>query len=173
MDRFLQCIDWMEQNPSIAVFTFKRSPKLKTIKDGLYPGFGKIPIDADYRINAQMALWRRDKLIKYILPHESPWQFEVEGTIRSRQYKEDFYAIDNNSSLPKIFSYYLRGVVHMGRWDRKGIMPLNKKYNLGIDFSQRGFHPAKRIRLREAVIKFTQATRTYTLARWLYLRLKR
>lgn len=167
-----QCFEWMEENPNISVFYFL--DRLSVIKDNKYPGFAKIPLEREYRIKCQMGLWRRDKLLSYIMPHESPWQWETEGTIRCRQYKDDFYAVDNDSTLPKVFSYsaVYGGAVHRGRWVRKVIKPLNKTYNLGIDFTGRGFYHVHRERLRNAsvdfLVKALKVTRLYPLAKRVY-----
>jgi len=175
MERLNECFNWMEQNPSISVFQFKRSLG-ENIKDGLYPGFEKIPVDHDWRIRCQMALWRRDKLISYLMPHESPQQWEAEGSIRCRQYKEDdFYAVEDESPLPAIFTSLATsgGGLEKGLW-RSTVVPLNKKHNLCIDFSKRGFRPEDRIPHKAfmMIYKMSKITGTYPLAKWVYRTIK-
>ena len=77
---FDQCRIWMRENPDVACLSFQRT-RGENIRDGRFERFEKRPQKGEYRMNCQAALWRREKLISYIRPHESPWEWELYGSI--------------------------------------------------------------------------------------------
>ena len=131
-----QCIKWMDKDENIAVFSFWRT-RGKNIKSEKYANFEKRPVDGEYRFNCQAAIWRRDRLIKFIRKHESPWDWELLGSIRSRRYKDEFYS--SIEGTPHVFDYYTGGVIHRGKWIIGAITPIIERYNLKIDLNQRGY----------------------------------
>lgn len=134
-ERIEQCIKWMDNDHEIAAFTFNNVYK-PNISDGIYPHFERRPQDGIYRLNCQGAVWRREKLISFIRPHESPWEWEVLGSLRSTRYKEKFYsAIDGE---PKVMTYIKGGGLWGGKWVNE-VIPLFEKYDIKIDLSVRGF----------------------------------
>ncbi len=135
--RIEQCIEWMDQDKEIAVFSFWRTHQ-PNIKDGKYPHFEKRPQNGEYRLNCQAAVWRREKLISYIRPHEDPWQWEILGSQRSSRYPEKFYSAIENEPLIMVYDWFSGGGVHRGKWT-KGVVDLFKKYNIECNFSKRGF----------------------------------
>lgn len=130
-----KCYTYMEENPNIAYFSFFPTKDKNNIKSDKYPGFEKRPQKGEYRLNCQMALWNRKKLISYIRRHENPWEWELYGSKRSARYKEEFYTICED--IPKIFDYQNGGMIMRGRWYMSKVLPLCEKYNLNIDFSHR------------------------------------
>lgn len=135
---FEKCRQWMRDNTDVACLSFQwtRGPN---IQDGRFERFERKAPDGDYRINCQAALWRRERLIAFIRPHETPWEFEWWGSIRSKRYPDSIYTQKENSK--PVFSYNLSvgGVVHKGRWNRNVVLPLAEKYGLSIDYKRRGF----------------------------------
>lgn len=134
---FEKCLQWMRENQDVANISFQRTHG-ENIKDNRFERFERRPKKGEYRMNCQVGLWRRRKLIEFIRPHENPWEWEKYGSIRSRRYGDSLYSLIDGA--PKVFSYDLGGVVYKGRWNKKAVVPLVEKYNLSIDFSQRGFH---------------------------------
>lgn len=135
--RLNQCMEWMDNNHNIAVFSFLDTPG-ENIQDNKYPNFEKRPQNGEYRLNCQAAIWRREKLISYIRPHESPWDWEIYGSIRSSRYKEDFYSLIENSKPIISYKFKEYGVIR-GKWAPK-TTELFDAYDIEIDFSQRGFY---------------------------------
>lgn len=93
-----------------------------------------------YRISCQAALWKKDVLLSYIREYESAWQFEEFGSKRGAILKHNFYVVDRNwVKLNKfeIIPYVFTGIVQ-GYWYEE-VVPLFKKHNIVIDYSQRGF----------------------------------
>lgn len=54
---------------------------------------GVIGTGSHYRASLQMALWRKQTLLELLDPAESPWDFEVKGTQRSRAFGERFLCV--------------------------------------------------------------------------------
>jgi hypothetical protein len=66
----------------------------------VFPGderLGILSAEAEYRTSLQMALWRKSTLQALLKTGESPWQFEIAGNIRSREYGERFLCIRKRS----------------------------------------------------------------------------
>lgn len=135
--RIDECMRWMDADHNIAVFSFWRT-RQPNIRDNRYPHFEKRPQNGEYRFNCQAALWRRDKLLQYIRPHESPWEWEIYGSIRSRRYKESFYSAIEGEPYVFVYDWFAGGAVHRGKWTR-GVSGLLNNYNIKIDYSTRGF----------------------------------
>ena len=134
-----KCLQWMKENPDVAVLSFKPVAGFgPNIRDNRFERFEKRPQKARYRFNCQVAIWRRKKLIKYLRPQESPWDWEMAGSIRSSRYKESFYTLIKGEK--EVVPYDMGWVVFRGKWTRRAAVPLAEKYNLNIDFSKRGFY---------------------------------
>ena len=134
--RIEQCIDWMDDNQNISVFYFRETYSTH-IRDDKYPHFEKIERTGQYRLNCQAALWRREKLIRYIRSHENPWEWEHLGSIRSSRYRDDLYSAIEGE--PYVFDYdFPDGGIFGGKWT-EGVKALFEKHDVHIDFSQRGF----------------------------------
>ena len=101
------------------------------------PRLGIIARDGAYRTSSQIALWRREVLSELLVPGESVWQFELEGTPRSRRYGDTFLSVKAHGDDPYYWGmYYLCTAVNGGRWSRAA-----KRYaeteGVAMDFSQR------------------------------------
>ena len=119
---------------------------------GLYPGsepFHSYPLDerlyildknTAYRTSLQVALWRKSIFEELIVEGENPWQFEIQGTIRSRLYDNRFLSVKRfYDSRKQPYHYgidYVCTAINKGRWSRDA-----KKYvkseGLKFDFSKR------------------------------------
>lgn len=135
-ERIEECIRWMDEDKSISVFSFRRTHQ-PNIQDGNYPHFERRPQTAEYRLNCQAAIWRRKKLISYIRPHESPWEWEIYGSIRSSKYKEKFYSAIENE--PYVFQYDIMkyGIIR-GKWSKTTVDFL-RSYGIQVNYAKRGF----------------------------------
>jgi len=101
------------------------------------PRLGIIARDSGYRTSTQIALWRREVLSELLVPGESVWQFELEGTPRSRRYGDTFLSVKAHDDDPYYWGmYYLCTAVNAGRWSRAA-----KRYaeteGVAMDFGQR------------------------------------
>jgi hypothetical protein len=90
-----------------------------------------LPKKMKYRLNTAPAIWRKSALKKYTKKNDTPWSWELFGSLRTIS-DEGFYCVNSKDS---IISYYnnggMGGVIHRGLW-AKGA-PLWIKNNLGID----------------------------------------
>ena len=130
---------WMQENPDVAVLSFKPVCDYgPNIRDNRFERFERRPQAGNYRFNCQAAIWRRKKLIKYLRPHESPWEWELWGSRRSARFKEGFYVLMKGEK--EVFPYDLTygGVIHRGKWNKQVVEPIAKKIGISICYSKRG-----------------------------------
>ena len=129
----------MKQHPEIACFNFMET--YKDAEDSVGEAYERYYLKdrkAEFRMNLQAAIWRKDYLMKFIRKHENPWQFETWGSIRSRRYKDEIYHIRKNA--PHVFIYPEGGVFADGKWyEQKTIDFLNKE-GFDVDLSVRGVY---------------------------------
>lgn len=74
--------------------------------------------EARYRVNLQAGIWNREKLLQLIVPGESPWLFETEGTKRSRETGDVFLGIKETKGLRYVHGPipYLCTALSRGVW---------------------------------------------------------
>jgi hypothetical protein len=93
-----------------------------------------------YRACLQMAAWRKSVFMDLLRDGENPWQFEIQGSVRSRQYADRFVGVrrfingadrSNHEGID-----YVCTAINKGRWS-----PEARRYadaeQLAIDFSNR------------------------------------
>ena len=137
---FHKTLQWMRDNSDVANISYYPCMPGTNIDDKRFERFERRPRKCEYKLNFQVGLWRRERLISFLRPHESPWEVEVIGSKRATRYKDSFYSLKEDA--PLIFSYgdNMTGcIVHKGKWVKEAVVPFNQKYNLEIDFSVRGF----------------------------------
>ena len=135
--RLNDCIKWIKDDENISTFGFYRT-RQPNIRDGKYYGFEKRPKQALYKLNAQAAIWRKDKLISYIRPHESAWDWEILGSIRATRYSEGFYSAIEG--IPYIFKYDFTKIgLKQGKW-LKDTVPFLEKEKIPMNYEKKGFY---------------------------------
>ena len=102
----------------------------------LLPGvnYGPIEPGAPYRISTQASFWKKSFLQEILVPGESIWQFEIEGSRRCDTYRNGFYGV-RHDLLP-----YGHHVVERGRWFPWEAWHFGRM-NIGCDFSRRATMP--------------------------------
>jgi hypothetical protein len=71
---------------------------------------GVMDASAKYRTSLQMALWRKTTLLDLLDPNESPWDFEIKGTERSRVYGERFLCVNKRRfGIDYVFTAIVNG----------------------------------------------------------------
>lgn len=130
-----KCYNYMEENSNIVYFSFFPVEDTDNKISEKYIGFEKRPQRGKYRYNCQIALWNREKLISSLRRHESPWEMELYGSIRSRRCNDEFYTL--SAKVSPIFCYQNGGVIMRGRWYLSRVVPLMEKYLLDIDLTER------------------------------------
>ena len=77
-----RCMEWMEEDSSIAVCRFYASNLDKLKKVWKNSEFRIAESDILYRLDTQVALWNRETLMSFLDLSENPWQFEEKGSKR-------------------------------------------------------------------------------------------
>jgi len=92
----------------------------------VYPhNIRKKMIDAEFRTSLQAAIWEKETLYEILLSGESPWGFEIAGSVRSQNSKKIFLGIE------KDFPIEYLNAVDKGYIDDRVITHLKNKE--GID----------------------------------------
>lgn len=111
-------------------------------QSAVHPLLWEIHERADYRLNLQAGLWRRDTLQSYLQPGESAWEFERWGTRRSYQRTDKLLcqSLDHfNARQRFVVPYHPTGIVR-GRWYEPAVKSVFAEHGITVDFSKRGFH---------------------------------
>ncbi len=100
-----------------------------TIKLDGHPEIAEYHRLAPFRVSLQASIWKKQALLALLKDGESPWKFELDGTIRSQRQPRGFYC----TRRPAI---HYRHVVERGEW----FWTAARHYagqNIGCDFSKR------------------------------------
>jgi hypothetical protein len=101
--------------------------------------FVEVKDKVDYRLNSAPGIWRKQELLNYTSAGDTPWAWEVFGTYRTWGDGKIFYSL--NPIKPDIYPYdYSKGgAIYRGKWVREVVEQVAKKYELAIDWNQRGY----------------------------------
>ncbi len=94
-----------------------------------HAGIGVIHPLAPYRMSAQPSIWNRLELLQLLVDDESIWDFEWQGSVRSRERSGGFYATEG-----KAFPH--RHVVERGEWFWNAARYFGKQ-QIGCDLTAR------------------------------------
>ena len=139
-EKIKRYISVMENDKDIAYIAFASKPDKYNIDDNKVEDCILRPRYGEYKINLQSGLWRKDKLMKCIKAHESPWEFETKGSIRTFETKDKFYAVKEDDLSPINYGKKAGltwGIVR-GKWVKDDVDPFFKANNIEIDYSKRG-----------------------------------
>jgi hypothetical protein len=146
----LEAIDFIKKNKNIGYLGLKYN-STRVFKDENQ----KIPEEHFFekdlvcymnRVNSMTALWRKDYLISLLRNHETPWEFELYGSVRSRRKPEKVMVTNNlNGDFPPIFVYEVDPVygyaINGGKW-----LPKNKelfdKFGIEVNYDDLGINYA-------------------------------
>lgn len=126
------CIDAMDNDKDIKLFTFgwQPGPNKPCSFSGRYEQRGRF---APYRVNAQIALWRTEYLVKIVKQYENPWEFELNGSFRSSIYGGKLYAQKKNA--PLVFDYDWGFLIVRGQINREVADYFEKHEGIQFDTS--------------------------------------
>lgn len=99
---------------------------------------GEISPEAKYRVDLQIGIWQKDLLKSLINKKESPWEFEINASIRSRSINRPFLILKENPKMKIVhgpITYYCTAISR-GKWMR-GAIKLCKSENVEIDLFER------------------------------------
>ena len=87
--------------------------------------YGKIEANEPYKVSTQAAFWHTETLRELLLPGETAWQFETNGSLRSA--KLDGFAALWREALP-----YSHHVIERGKWFPWDYWKFSRM-NIGVD----------------------------------------
>jgi hypothetical protein len=96
-------------------------------------GLGLLSAQASYRTSLQVAFWDKGCLQSLLVPGETPWDFEIKGSGRSRSLSVPFLSLE--ATAPQPISYFPNGVVR-GIWSYDGALSCENQ-GVSIDRSAR------------------------------------
>jgi len=83
---------------------------------------GVLADDASYRTSLQVSLWRKSVFQELIVEGENPWQFEIQGSARSRKYGDRFLSVKRFLNPDgKAFHFgidYVCTAINKGKWSK-------------------------------------------------------
>jgi hypothetical protein len=91
------------------------------------------------RLNSYPAIWRKENLIKYTAPGDTPWAWEAFGTYRTWGDGNIFYSLNPNKEDIFHYNHSKGGAIYRGKWVRTVVDHVSIKYPLEIDWNIRGF----------------------------------
>ncbi len=146
-DPLLEAVNYIKNNSDVGYIGLKYNPKHNFIDESkvdLSEHFlNKDNIKTVNRINSMTALWRKDWLYSILRNHETPWEFELYGSVRSRRSNMKVLVINNvnNTCLP-VFTYEVDPkhgyAINGGKWLPKNI-ELFEEHGIEVDFDILGF----------------------------------
>jgi len=147
-DTLLEAVEYIKKHSDVGYIGLKYNPK-HDFKDISKVDFSAHFLDKDNiittnRVNHQTALWRKDWLFALLKNHETPWEFELYGSVRSRRYSEKVLMLNCvNNVCPAIFVYDVNPdigyAIFGGKWMPKNI-ELFKKHNIDVNFDCLGIN---------------------------------
>ncbi len=148
-----KCLIELDNNKNIDVFYIIHG--FPELVDGTNTKFVEVPIGKEYRLNSAPGIWRKSSLMKYTGKIDNAWAWEFFGTFRTEKNKKSvFYALNKCSDFYP-YDYSNGGAIHRGKWVKKVIEPINEKYNLNINLTDRGVEDSTEAHSFLWNIKFT------------------
>lgn len=152
VERLDRIISHMSGSKDVSVHYLSHTG-LKTVPGTEVEGQSLILDCIDYKLNSAPALWRRKDLIKYTGNIDTPWAWEVFGSYRTYKDGKKFYCPSSPNYTLYQYNYVKGGAIYRGKWVSHVVLPKNKKYNLNMDFSIRGFSSEDRVENRSFIWK--------------------
>ena len=167
-DELKELITILEQNSDISMFSLCNTA-LETCKKGKIGNYELRPRRGKYKFSTG-GLWRVSHLKKYILPNESPWQWETEGNYRSAFTKNKFYMLGQGCPQPLDFGFRFDelGVVEWvgirrGQWVINDVKPLFEANGIKVNYDELGVWEGseverrrKKLTLKKKISKITK-----------------
>lgn len=95
--------------------------------------------NVDYQLNSAPAIWRKQALMDYTKIGDTPWAWEVFGSYRTWGNGQIFYSLNPKQSDIYPYNHAKGGAIYRGKWVREVVEQFPPKYQLNIDWTQRGF----------------------------------
>lgn len=99
-------------------------------------GLGRLSPGLKFRVSLQAALWDRNTLTDLLVPGETGWQMELDGSRRSADLPQPFFGTP--MTAPLLDYYFFTGILK-GKWV-PGALRLCRREGIDVDLSRRGVH---------------------------------
>lgn len=176
-DKIDECIEWMRNDVSIAEC---RLTTYDTVQEGEFynnSNFRICPKYHGFRIDAQIAIWRKSFLLSVLNPLETPWQFEGFASHRSREREDkllwlsppNFERTDLKAMIVPYFNKPVDGYgIAWGKW-----LPNNKKWFekngiKGVKFHKLGALSEADVKRREKYLYITPNNKKEKIIKFIY-----
>jgi len=118
-----------------------------------YKDLAEIVPGARYRINLQVAIWKKSSLLDLLVAGEHPWAFELKGSVRANNRKFKALCVIEDQKQTGVHGpvMYIGGAITGGKWMLDALR-LAKKNNIPLDTSRRKVETAKEEKLRKLYI---------------------
>lgn len=139
-NEIVKCMNWMNENEKIAMFSFSPVGDTHNILSKTYIGYERRPNVGVYKVNFQAALWRTSAFIESWKPHESPWEWEKFATYRSFYSGYDYYSRVKGTCNPIDYGARFGEAWNIvaGLWCVESVDENFRKNGIVIDYNQRG-----------------------------------
>lgn len=141
-DTLLDAVKYIKSHDNVGYIGLKYSPT-RNFKDESKVDFSCRFLDKDNiitinRVNSMTALWKKDWLLKLLKNHETPWEFEIYGSVRSRRSDTKVLVVNyQNKANKPIFVYDVDPeygyAINGGKWLPKNI-ELFAEHGINVDF---------------------------------------
>jgi hypothetical protein len=136
--RLLQALDLLQsQANSVVVYLINTALPLSRTNIG--DVFIPLKDRVDYRLNSAPAIWRKQALLDYTEIGDTPWAWEVFGSYRTWGDGRVFYSLNPKQTDIYSYNYAQGGAIYRGKWVREAVEQFAHKYELDIDWTERGF----------------------------------
>jgi hypothetical protein len=107
-----------------------------------HPLLWEVDRQARYRFSLQPGLWKRQELLKYIRPNDTPWEFEETSHLRGSRTRSRVLTVNRHIFRldgRQIYPFDPHGGIVRGKWVRGSVVDLFKQHGIAVDFSRKGF----------------------------------
>jgi len=120
--------------------------------------FLQIKDNVEFRLNSSPGIWRREVLVSYTSPGDTPWAWEVFNTYKSWGDGFSYYSINPKQKDIFCYNYSKGGAIYRGKWVEEVVEQAMMNFRLKIDWSKRGFSSEKTFERRSLIwkIRFMQ-----------------
>ena len=125
-----------QENAAVTYLINTSSPLMVNDSSDLF-----VPIKdrIEYRLNSAPGIWRRQVLIEYTSPGDTPWAWEVFGTYKTWGDALSYYSINPKQNDIFSYNYSKGGAIYRGKWVKPVVEKAMINYPLSIDWNKRGF----------------------------------
>jgi len=114
-DVIISAVNFISSDENIACITLGGNDQTRITEHCSHQNYSIVADDSPFRVTTSPSLWRRKSLMHLIDKNESPWQFEINGTKRSRGGSYRFYNTDKKAI--NTFSTWLADTaIIRGKW---------------------------------------------------------